>query len=117
MIDAGAGLGAAGFALARAIRVVGGNGVAVLTGRYAGIASALAWGSWLGLGNGRGGAAWGMRLALRASVFACLATWGLSVAAGSLAMRCCVARCCWKPLSPCMYWCKSAAQVGTILRL
>ena len=90
----GAGLGAAGFALATAIRVVGGNGVAVFTGRYVGVASAFAWGTGLGLGNGRGGAAWGMRLALRASVFAFLATWGLSAAAGLLAMRCCVARCC-----------------------
>lgn len=81
--------------LAIAIRVVGGNGLTVLTGRYAGVASALAWGTCWGLGNGRGGAALGMRLALRASVLAFLATLGLSVATGLLAMRCCVARCCW----------------------
>jgi hypothetical protein len=91
----GTGLGAGSLAFATAIRVVGGNGVTVLTGRYAGVASAFAWGTGLGLGNGRGGAAWGMRLALRASAFAFLATWGLSVAAGLLVMRCCVARCCW----------------------
>jgi hypothetical protein len=47
VIDGGAGLliaglGAAGFAFATAILVVGGNRVAVLTGRYAGLASALA---------------------------------------------------------------------------
>ncbi len=46
MIDAGAGLlatglGAGSLAFATAMRVVGGNGVAVLTGRYAGVASAL----------------------------------------------------------------------------
>ena len=91
----GTGLGAAGFARATAMRVVGGSGVAVLTGRYVGVASAFAWGNGLGLGNGRGGAAWGMRLALRASVFAFFAVWGLSVAAGLVAMRCCVARRCW----------------------
>ena len=90
----GTGLGAAGFAFATAIRVVGGSGVAVLTGRYACVISALAWGSGLGFGSGLGATAWGMRLALRASVFAFFAVWGLSVAAGLLAMRCCVVRCC-----------------------
>ena len=92
----GAGFGvAAGFMFATAIRVLGGSGVVVLTGRYAGLTSALAWGSGLGLGNGLGAAAWGMRLALRANDFAFLATWDLSVAAGLLVMCCWVARCCW----------------------
>ena len=91
----GTGLDAGSLAFATAMRVVGGSGVVVLIGRYAGVASDLAWGTCCCLGNGRGGAALGMRLALRASAFAFLATWGLSVAAGLLAMRCCVARCCW----------------------
>ena len=74
--------------LATAMRVVGGNGFAVLTGRYAGVASALAWGSGLGFGSDLGASACGGRLALRASAFAVLAAWGLSVAAGLVAMRC-----------------------------
>lgn len=81
--------------LATVVRVLGGNGFTVLTGRYTGVASAFACGTCLGLGNGRGGAAWGGRLALRASDLTALAAWGLNVAAGLVAMRCWVARCCW----------------------
>lgn len=85
----------AGCDLAIALREVAGNGFTVLTGRYACGADA-----WLrlcrtGLGNDTGGAACGGCLALRASALAFLAAWGLSVAAGLLAIRCWVARCCW----------------------
>ena len=83
----GTGLDATGFARATAMRVVGGSGVAVLTGRYACVAFAFAWGTGLGLGNGRGGAAWGTCLVLRACGFAFLAVLGLSVAAGLDARR------------------------------
>ena len=57
----GTGWGERGFAFATTDRVVGGNGVVVFIGRYAGVASALAWGTCWGLGSGRGGAAWGGR--------------------------------------------------------
>ena len=53
----GTGLGDAGLDLATAIRVVGGNGVAVLTGRYACVTSAFACGKGFDLGNGLGAAA------------------------------------------------------------
>lgn len=74
--------------------VLAGNWVVVLTGLYAGVASALAWGMCLGLGNGRGGAAWGGRLALRVSDFGVDPACGFNVAVGLVARRCCVARCC-----------------------
>ncbi len=100
MIDGGAGLlgkglGAGSLAFAIAKRVVGGNGLTVLTGRYAGVASAFDWGNGLAFGSGFDAAAWGGRCALRVSAFAVFAAWGLNVAAGLFAMRCCVARCCW----------------------
>ena len=93
--DGGAGLAAGGLALATAMRVVGGSGVAVLTGRYACVTTAFACGKGFGLGNGLGAAALGGRFALRASDFAFLAACGFSAVAGLAAMRCCVARCCW----------------------